>query len=390
MADPRYREAKYHLWEALGIPMRGITDFEKLQQVVANKELTHLFIGVGEYTDEKAYFEGIDEDIKVFVMYDPQYPMEFGGNVRGLQLPFYSISLVSALSGEAFCNQLIDKKNMQITFRAPTVRALIVDDNEINLRVAEGVLKLYGINCILARSGKEAIDLLKDKDMDIVFMDHMMPEMDGIETAEVIRRVYGGYGKQLPIIALTANAVNDARDMFMEHGFQDFLSKPIGMKTVDAVLQKWLPRNKMEPVETTAAPSSAPKTVQPQKQEVPVPSMVIHAEAALENMGGMEDLYQELLEYCLEMEEQRKAEITESYEQQDWTEYQIRVHAFKGAMRSLGIDEMALVAQQQEVACKEGRIEDAKKGHAHLIEEFNRAHRSIEQYLKGKAPAGNT
>lgn len=364
-----YKEANLHFWESLGIPIRIIVDFAELARVAAKKEMTHIFIGAGEYTDQRSYFESLAKDINVFVMYDPQYQLKLGENIHGVYLPFYSINLVSALNGEAFYNQLIDEKEVQITFRAPRVKALVVDDNEINLRVAEGVLKLYDVNCILARSGKEAIELLKDNDIDIVFMDHMMPEMDGIETTEIIRRTGGEYGKNLTIIALSANVVNDARDMFLNNGFQDFLPKPIGLKLVDATLRKWLPADKIEPVDLMA------------KRQCFVP-MEIDEEAALENMGGMRDLYVELLEYSLELEEQRKAEINESFEQQDWKEYQIRVHALKGAMRSLGIEELALTAQKQEFACKEDRIEDVIKGHAHLLEEYDRAHRSIELYLK--------
>lgn len=372
VSDKCYKEANLHFWGTLGIPLRIIVDFMELTKAVADKEMTHIFIGAGEYTDQKSYFESLAKEINVFVMYDPQYPLKLGENIHGVYLPFYSINLVSALNGEAFYNQLIDEREVQITFRAPRVKALVVDDNEINLRVAEGVLKLYDVNCILARSGKEAIELLKDKDIDIVFMDHMMPEMDGIETTEIIRRTGGEYGKNLTIIALSANVVNDAKDMFLENGFQDFLPKPIGLKLVDVTLRKWLPEDKMELLDS--------KT-----ETQPIVPMKIDDETALENMGGLRDLFQELLEYSLELEEQRKEEINESFEQQDWKEYQIQVHALKGAMRSLGIEEMALAAQKQEYACKEDRIEDAIKGHAHLLEEYDRAHRSIELYLKNSA-----
>ena len=373
--DQYYKLANEHIWNTLGVPCRNIINFVELMDAVQKKTMTHLFIGIGEYTDQKSYFDQIAQHINVYVMYDPQYPIRLGANVNGIHLPFYSINVVSALNGEAFYNQLIDEKEITVQFRAPFARILIVDDNDINLRVAEGILRLYDVQAVLARSGKEAIELLKDQDIDIVFMDHMMPEMDGIETTEIIRRTGGEYGKKLPIIALTANVVNDAKKMFLEHGFQDFLAKPVNLRSIDAVLRRWLPGTKIELID-----ESARKQV-PEFEEPDFVPMEINEEAIRENMGGQRDLFKELLEYCLELEEERKAEIQESFDKQDWEEYTIRVHALKGGMRSLGIEELAAVAQAQEYACKEGRIEDAIAGHPHLLEEYERAHRTIERYL---------
>ena len=384
------RIANYNTWTGFGVTYRVILSFQELMKVVEKNNITHLYTGIGEYTDQRSYFERIASTIKVFVVYDPQYPTKLGENIHGVQLPFYSINLAASLNGESFYSQYIDKKEVQISFQAPFARVLVVDDNDVNLRVAEGVLKLYGITCVLARSGKEAIELLKDQDIDVVFMDHMMPEMDGIEAAKIIRRIGGEYGKNLPIVALTANAVNDAKELFISNGFQEFIAKPISIKRVDSVLRRWLPGTKIELMAETAK-KQIPEfddgiVLDEGKQEnhangdfVP---MHIDEKLALENMGQQRNLYKELLEYCLELEEQRKLEIIESFELQDWPEYAIRVHALKGGMRSLGVEELALVAQKQELAAKENRIEDVLEGHAHLLKEYERGHRSIEVFLK--------
>lgn len=381
--NPYYKVVNRHIWEELNISYRMIHSFGEALKAVEEGEMTHIFMGVAEYADQRNYFDQISGNIKVFVVFDPQYPVRLGENIYGVNMPFYSMNVLSALNGEAFYNQFIDEKEIKIAFKAPFARALVVDDNEINLRVAEGILKLYDINCILARSGKEAIELLKDQDIDIVFMDHMMPELDGIETTEIIRRTGGEYGRELPIIALTANVANGAKEMFLSQGFQGFLPKPVGLKTVDTILRRWLPAAKIEmldeeveqePEETASNPLKEPesKTLR---------YMDINEKQALENMGGQRDLYKELLEYCLEFEIQRKNEIAEKFKEQDWKEYTILVHALKGGMRSLGVEELAQLAQAQEFACKENRIEDAMAGHAHLMEEYDRAHRSIEAYV---------
>ena len=125
---------------------------------------------------------------------------------------------------------------------APGVRALIVDDNEINLSVAEGLLTdLYGIECELANSGPLALEMVRKKDFTLIFMDQMMPGMDGVETSGHIRAM-GGKFASMPIIALTANAVKGTKEQLLASGIDDYLTKPIEIVDMDAALRKWVPR----------------------------------------------------------------------------------------------------------------------------------------------------
>jgi len=130
------------------------------------------------------------------------------------------------------------------SLRAPDAEILIVDDNEFNLKVACGLLGLMDIKAETADSGYEAIVMVQNKDYDIVFMDHMMPEMDGIEALHKIRALDVKYGNMI-IIALTANAANNAREMFFEQGFDDFLSKPIDADELCDMLERYLPAGKI-------------------------------------------------------------------------------------------------------------------------------------------------
>ena len=131
------------------------------------------------------------------------------------------------------------KKNIDIVPR-PEARILIVDDSRVNLMVASGLMKKYNMQIDTASSGMEAVEKVKNADYDIVFMDHMMPEMDGIDTTKMIRAL-GGKFETLTIIALTANAVGEVKNLFLEEGLQDFLSKPIDRKALDEIINKWLP-----------------------------------------------------------------------------------------------------------------------------------------------------
>ncbi|MCL2500911.1 MAG: ATP-binding protein [Defluviitaleaceae bacterium] len=128
---------------------------------------------------------------------------------------------------------------------APDARILITDDNEFNLKVASGLLSFMNIEAETASSGMEAIEAVKKNDYDIIFMDHMMPVMDGIETAQTIRQLGGKYEK-IVIVALTANAVKGAREMYLQSGFNDFLSKPIDPNQLQGMVLKYLPPDKVK------------------------------------------------------------------------------------------------------------------------------------------------
>jgi len=124
------------------------------------------------------------------------------------------------------------------------VRALVVDDNDINLLIAENLLVAYGAEVTLAKSGKEAYTVIQQDAYDVVFMDHMMPVMDGVEATLLIRDLEGERYRRVPIIALTANVVGDARDLFLESGMNDFLAKPMEIAEVERALKEWLPPEK--------------------------------------------------------------------------------------------------------------------------------------------------
>ncbi len=127
-------------------------------------------------------------------------------------------------------------------FTCPRANILVVDDNYTNLNVARAILEKYGANVTTALSGKDCLRILKDQDMDMIFLDYMMPEMNGIDTLENIRKMPGSKYASMPVIALTANVVSGAREMFLEAGFDDFMAKPISIDKMEKVLRKYLRR----------------------------------------------------------------------------------------------------------------------------------------------------
>lgn len=128
---------------------------------------------------------------------------------------------------------------------APDAKVLVVDDNAVNLKVAQGLIRTFGIQVDTCMSGRECLEILKTtKDYDIIFLDHMMPELDGIDTLNLIRADSSDYMQKVPVIALTANVVSGIRDMFISEGFDDFVAKPIDMIWLNGILRKYLPLEK--------------------------------------------------------------------------------------------------------------------------------------------------
>ena len=131
-------------------------------------------------------------------------------------------------------------------FRAPEAKVLIVDDNLVNRKVAAGLMKPFAMQIDTAKSGEEAIEMVKQKEYHLIFMDHMMPDMDGVETTHVIRGLEGESYKNVPIIALTANALSGVREMFIEEGMNDFIAKPINVRELSEKILSWLPFELLE------------------------------------------------------------------------------------------------------------------------------------------------
>ncbi|MBE5924423.1 MAG: response regulator [Lachnospiraceae bacterium] len=384
-----YKMAYDHLWAPFDIDNLVVTEYGKMYDAVESGQYTHLIIGTEEYRTHRPYFDEISEKIRLFVMYDPRYDLHLKEGIFGITLPFCAVSIIFALNGETTYTEINDERQ-QSRFITPDAKILVVDDNEINLKVTEGILGIYKAGSILVKSGHEAISVLASTPVDLVLMDHMMPELDGVETTRIIRQTGAESFRNVPIIAMTANVVNDVQQMFLENGFQDFLPKPVTVSTLGEVLVHWLPKEYIKYVEAGAEEDNTSSQKTDVKNDQPAnpstsgaqrPDVAIDAATAIENMGGQRDLFKELLEYCLELEEKRWNDLDEQFVKEDWKEYTIQVHALKGGMRSLGIEELALAAQGLEHACKEGRIDDVKEGHPKLKELYDFTHRCIERFL---------
>ncbi len=270
-------------------------------------------------------------------------------------------------------------------FYAPQARVLVVDDNNVNLRVAEGFLKQYMISPILAGSGKEAIEHIeKEPPFDLIFMDHMMPGQDGVEVTRQIRSMKREDAKNVPIIALTANVVKGVEEMFLENGMNGYLPKPIDSKRLNQLLEQWLPKEKQttEISEEMRIREEAIEEKRPRAQIV-IPD--VDADKAMEEMGYTQEEYVELLETVCEEGEKKVPLLQSCLANGEWQRYMIETHALKSVCASIGATKLSVLAKAHEFAVKEGNVAFAQKDGAYLVEEYQKLLRNITYYLENIA-----
>jgi PAS domain S-box-containing protein len=174
-------------------------------------------------------------------------------HVKTLYSPVTCLVAANLLDGKSYCQSPNLREADGTSLRLYRTHFLVVDDNDINLVIAENALLSYGAKVSLAVSGAEAIELVKENEYDIVFMDHMMPEMDGVDATRIIRAMPGEKYAKLPIVALTANVVGNVREMFLQSGMNDFLSKPLEFNEIERVLKELLPCEKWSVTEDAKA-----------------------------------------------------------------------------------------------------------------------------------------
>jgi len=228
------------------------------------------------------------------------------------------------------------------TFIAPDARILVVDDISTNLKVVSGILAPYNMKIDLCLSGKDAIDAVKSCRYDIVLMDYRMPEMDGVEATELIRALDGNdpYYSTLPVIALTADAVSGRREMFLESGFNDFISKPISKEELNTALEKWIPHHKKRVLE--AVSNETDNINDP--ADKPVTINGLNVEKGIKLSGGKTAHYYETLVSFHADASERLALIRNYYIARELDLYITVVHAIKSATANIGADKLSLLA----------------------------------------------
>lgn len=343
---------------------------------------SHIFIDY-DFLDEK-FIELVNErtdDIKVVVI--DGYVDSHDSPIRNAAIvnkPLYSYNILRILNNEVFMIHEDKDEMVEITFTAPEAKILVVDDNEVNLAVCVGLLKPLNAQIETAISGAEAINMISNKMYDLVFMDHMMPEMDGIETTHIIRRMHPEYD-DVPIIALTANALENAKGMFLVEGMNDFMAKPIEFRVLLQMVKNWLPKDKVVELE------QAESVAQNREEELNIPELDV--KEAVRLIGSV-SIYKDVLNQYYKNIEKKKQVIKASYESGDWERYTTEVHALKSSSRQIGAFELGALAEKLEMAGKAHDMDVIQSNTMDLLKKYEAIKETLAPYYCTSEVTKNT
>lgn len=391
--EPRVREYYIqeisHLVSGLDLPFHRVQSRDELEKLDTSRKITHLFVGTGEYLANREYIDSLAERMNVALVEDRDIDISVSPDITLIPKPFYGGQIAGFIDHAA--GDRTDHENGRMT--CPGLKALVVDDEPMNLMVARGIFTSYGMTVTTASGGMEAVTICSDEDFDIIFMDHMMPGMDGVETMKRLRMNASKMHKDLCVVALTANAISSAREMFLSEGFDGFVAKPIDLTELERVMKRVLPKSAIVyENEHTAAPAH----IQPAKADAPAAESspeITPADdpyAALRALGvdissGMrycqndDKFYRDLIAEYAKDPLSKINELEGYYTNRIAAAYTTRVHAIKSTSKMIGASELSETAKALESA---GKNEDwaAVTG---LHRDFISAYRALMEAING-------
>ena len=252
---------------------------------------------------------------------------------------------------------------------------LVVDDMEMNRIVAKEMLLQTGAIVDVAGSGEEGLTLMKEQHYDLIFMDQMMPDMDGIATFEEMKRM-NHQNKTTPVIAMTANAVKGAKEMYLQHGFADYISKPIFEEKMWKILERFLADKQTEEVEKKNSDGGAEENKKSLQERFPY----LDTEQGMSVCMEDEDFYLKILKVYLK--DEMVDTLQQDYEEKDWVQYQIHVHGLKNVSANIGAMELSEQFKGLEYAIKNHDIPDTdyiRSHHDKVMEAYQELLRRLER-----------
>ncbi|MDR1311066.1 MAG: response regulator [Burkholderiaceae bacterium] len=337
--------------EKMGVEGRWVRIQSEFYEALMDKDTfhySHVFVSQSLLIGAMRSMEAVDYEAKLIAFMD--YGIQSASSqMQTIHLPVHAISLANILNDDN--NRAYGATERGQHFVAPDARILIVDDIATNLVVGRGLMAPYKMQIDSCISGREAIELVQQHRYDIVFMDHMMPEMDGIETTEKIRELAKTniYYATLPIIALTANAVFGMKELFLDSGMDDYLPKPIEISKLDAMLEKWIPEEKQQKQQENQSDQGTGHITLQNMPGIDIPT-------GISLTGGTVANYVDVLRSYSQDAHEKIHQIRKTYADGDISLYAIYVHALKGASASIGAASLSVMAKELETAAKSNDI----------------------------------
>ncbi len=366
-----YNSMIVNIVRGMGVGIRGVDSAENLKKMVEETYVSHIFVGMKEYESAIDYIESIADRIPVFITADPGYKLPEGSKVRFTEKPLYCFTVISAINSTMEGGVSDDVRIM-----LDGVKALVVDDEPMNLIVAKSIFSGYGMSIDTAESGPEAIDMCSKNDYNIVFMDHMMPGMDGVEAMKRIRAMQKGK-LDMAIVALTANTVSSARDMFMKEGFDGFVGKPIETMELERTLKNVLPKKFIRYVEeddrklkeikktesTRIHKSDKDEISNDDKDLSSLSAFGLDSSIGLGYVDNDMELYLQIISDFAANAPDNRAFLDEMLATDNLKEYEIKIHSVKSTSRMVGAMKLGDMAEKLEFASRDGQIDEVRKDH---------------------------
>lgn len=388
--DPQVREyynsMVLNIVKGLGVQMHRVNNPEDLKLLHDTIHMTHLFVAEEEYASNVELIEEYAKDMIVVVVANGDFKPAPGSNARVMEKPFYCFPVVSVLNSSVH-----DKQTAGFRMVCKGVKALVVDDEPMNLVVGKSIFRNYGMEVTTVLSGQESIDICREMTFDIVFMDHMMGGMDGVEAMKRIRSDVAGKNGETPIVALTANAMSSAKQMFLSEGFDGFVSKPIETDELERVMRQVLPKSMVtyEEIDDLSEPEpdfedlrkeSSPKMTALSLREHLKPYSV-DTDAGMKYCLNDFEFYKSLLVQFAAEAVDKIPLINRYYESADFKNYEILVHALKSTSKMIGAGVLSDKAKQLELAAKEKKEEFIKENHYPMMGEYGALYKGLSTIL---------
>ena len=357
-------------------------------QGIAPEDIEKLFGAYSQVDTKKNHYK---EGTGLGLAISKQFVEMMGGHIGvkskyGEGSEFYFTipqKIVDARKASEVKEEVGAKSENVLNFTAPEAKIMVVDDNEMNRKVALGLLAPLKMQIDTAENGKQALDMICRKKYDLVFMDHMMPIMDGIEATKKLREMDDEYCRQVPVIALTANAIVEARAKFYEAGMNDFAAKPIDLKDICAKIRKWLPAEYIINNEVKEASLSDIGQEKETEEELPV-ICGLDVSEGIKN-SGTKELFFSLLGDFYKLIDMKSTKMEKCLADGLIREYTIEVHALKNTARMIGAMELSKWCYELEMAGNASEVEKLNQQTPRMLQMY----RSYKEVLKPYAKLQN-
>lgn len=294
--------------------------------------------------------------------------------------------------GKRYQQYLSTSDDDKLSFLAPDAKILVVDDVTMNLKVVKGLLKATKIQIDTAVSGSECLECVKTTPYQMIFLDHMMPEMDGLETLEHMKNLADNPNAQTPVIMLTANAIVGAKEEYIEAGFTDYLTKPIRETELLEMILKYLPEElvcenggqgieKSQDAQDMEQPEAGGEGAEPLQRLEQLEGLDV--KTGLTYCMNEEDFYIEMLQEFLQAD--KASQLKHFLAEEDWDNYRTTVHALKSTSLTIGAAHLSGEAKALEMAAKEGNMDYIRSHHDGVMDEYKELTDHLKEILENGA-----